>query len=157
MFCRSVLSNSLLLYWRQHTGLPCPSPSPGACSNSCPLSQWWHPTILSSVIPFFSFLQSFSASGSFPRSVLFTSGDQSIGASASASALPMTIQGWFPVGLTGLILLSKGLSRVFSSSTSLKRSVLWYSAITSIHKYWKNHSFDYMDFHCKVMSCFLKL
>ena len=90
--------------------------------------------------------QSFPVSGSFPRSQFFASGGQSIGASASASVFPMNIQGWFPVGLTGLILLSKGLSRVFSSVTSLKRSVLWHSAVTSVHNYWKNHSFDYTDF-----------
>ena len=145
LFSCSVLSNSLLPYWLQHARHPCPSPSPGACSNSCPFSRWWHPTISSSVIPF-SFLQSFPASGSFPKSLLFTSDGQSIGASASASVFPMNIQGWFPVGLTGLILLSKGLSRVFSSVTSLKRSVLWHSAVTSVHNYWKNHSFDYTDF-----------
>ena len=85
--------------------LPCPSLSLGVCSSSCPLSQWCHPTIASSVIPFSSCLQSFSASGSFPVNQLFTSGGQSIGASASASVLPMNIQGWFPLGLTGLISL----------------------------------------------------
>ena len=89
-------------------------------SNSCPLSQWCHPTMSSSVVPF-SCPQSFPASGSFPMSQLFTSGGQSIGASASASVLPMNIQGWFPLGLTGLIsLLSKGLSRIFSSTTVRK-------------------------------------
>ena len=97
--------------------LPCPSPIPGACSNSCPSSRWCHPTISSSVAPF-SCLQSFPASGSFPMFWrLFTSGGQSIGASASAAVLPMNIQDWFLLGLTGLIsLLSKGLSRVFSST-----------------------------------------
>ena len=101
----------------QHVRLPCPSPTPGACSNSCPLSWWCHPTISSSVIPFFSCLQSFPASGSYPMSQFFTSGGQSIGASASASVLPMNIQDWFPLGLTSLISLqSKGLSRVFSYS-----------------------------------------
>ena len=123
LFSCSVLSNSLLPYWLQHARHPCPSPSPGACSNSCPLSRWWHPTISSSVIPFFSFLQSFPASGSFPKSLLFTSDGQSIGASASASVFSMNIQGWFPVGLTGLILLSKGLSRVFSSTTIQKHQL----------------------------------
>ena len=96
---------------------PFPSPSPGVCSNSRTLSWWSHPTILSSVIPFFFWLQSFPASGSFPMSQLFASGNQSIEASASASVLPMNIQGLFPLGLTDLIsLLSKGLSRVFSST-----------------------------------------
>ena len=96
----------------QHTRLPCPSPSPGACSNSCPLSRWCHETISSSVFSFSSCLQSFPASGSFPVSWLFTSGADSIGASASASTLPMNVQDWFPLGLTGLISLqSKGLSR----------------------------------------------
>ena len=102
------MSNSL----RPH-GLkePCPAPSPEACLNSRPLSQWCHPTISSSVIPFFSCLQSFPASGSFQMSQLFTSGGQRIGASASSSVLPVSIQDWFPLGLTGLIsLLSKGLS-----------------------------------------------
>ena len=94
---------------------------PGVCSNSCPLSQWCHPTISSSAAPFSFCLQSFPASGYFPVNQLFTSGGQSIGASASESALPMNIQGWFPLGLTGLIsLLSKGLSRVFSSTTVWK-------------------------------------
>ena len=115
-FSRSVMSNSLQPHGLQHTRLPCPSPSPRACSNSCPLSQWCHPNISSSVVPFSFCFQSFPASGSFPMSRLFASDGQSIGASASASALPMNIQGWFPLGLTGLILLSKGLSRVFSST-----------------------------------------
>ena len=105
----------------QHARLPCPSPIPGACSNSCPSSWWCHPTISSSVIPFSSCLQPFPASGSFPMSQFFTSGGQSIGASASASVLPMNIQDWFPLGWTGWIsLLSKGLSRVFSNTTVQK-------------------------------------
>ena len=87
----------------QHARLPCPSPTPRTCSNSCPLSRWCHPTISSSVIPFSSCLQSFPALGSFPRSQLFASGGPSIGVSASASVLPMNIQDWFPLGLTGLI------------------------------------------------------
>ena len=86
----------------QHARLPCPSPSPGVCSNSCPLNWWCHPSISSSVGPFSSCLQSFPASGSFPVSQLFIPGGQSIGSSASASVLPMNIQGWFPLGLTGL-------------------------------------------------------
>ena len=114
--CRSVMSDSLQLQWLQHVRLPCPSPTPRACSNSCPSSQWCHPTISSSVIPFSYCLQSFPASGSFLRSQFFLSGGQSIG--ASASILPMNIQDWFLLGLTGWISLqSKGLSRVFSNTT----------------------------------------
>ena len=102
--------------------LPCLSPTSGAYSNSCPLSQWCHPTISSSVIPFSSCLQSFPASGSFQMSRFFASGSQSIGVSASASVLPMNIQDWFPLGLTDWISLqSKGLSRVFSNTTVQKR------------------------------------
>ena len=105
----------------QHTRLPCPSPIPKACSNSHPSSQWCHPTISSSVIPFSSCLQSFPASGSFLMSQFFASGGQSIGASASASVLPMNIQSWFPLGGTGWISLqSKRLSRVFSNTTVQK-------------------------------------
>ena len=110
----------------------CPPSSPGVCSNSYPLSQWCYPTISSSVTLSSSCLQSFPASGSFQMSQLFASGGQSIGSSASASILPMNSQGWFPLGLTGLIsLLSKGLSRVFSSTTIQKhqffgfQSSLW--------------------------------
>ena len=121
LFGRLVVSDFLWPHGLPHTNFPCPSPPPGACSDSCPLSQWCHPTISSSVTPFTSCLQSFPASGSFPVSGLFTSGGQSIGASASASVLPMNIQGWFPLGLTSLIsLLSKELSRVFSSTTIWK-------------------------------------
>ena len=110
------MSDSLNL---QNTRLPCPSPSPGVCSNSCPLSQWCHPAIRSSVVPFLSRLQPFPASRSFLMSQLFASGSQSIG--ASASVLPVNIQGGFPLGLTGLIsLLSKGISRVFSNTTVQK-------------------------------------
>ena len=113
----SVMSDSATPWTAAHQA-SCPSPIPGACSNSSPLSQWCHPTISSSVIPFFSCLQSFPASGSFPRSQFFPSCGQSIGASASVSVLPMNIQDWFPVRLTGLISLqSKGPSRVLSSTT----------------------------------------
>ena len=115
------VSNSLWHHGLQHARLPCPSPPPGACSNSCPSSRWCHPNISSSVIPFSSWLQSFPASGSFLVSQLFTSGGQRIGASASASVLPMSVQGWFPLGWIGLISLeSKGLSRVFSNITVRK-------------------------------------
>ena len=105
----------------QHTRPPCPSPTPGVYSNSCPLSWWCHPTISSSVVPFSSCPQSFPASGSFPVSQFFTSGGQSTGVSPSASVLPMNIQDWFPLGWTGWISLqSKGLSRVFSNTTVQK-------------------------------------
>ena len=104
--------------------LPCPSPIPRVYPNSCPLSQWHHPTISSSVVPFSSRLQSFPASGSFQMSQLFTSGGQSVGASVSASVLPMNIQDWLPLGWTGWIsLLSKGLSRVFSNTTDQKHQL----------------------------------
>ena len=115
------LSNSLQTHGLQQARLPCPSPSPRACSNSCSLSRGCHPTISSSVVPFSSCLQYFPASGSFPMSQLFTSGGQSIGASASASVLSVTIQGWFPLGWIGWISLqSKRLSRVFSNTTVQK-------------------------------------
>ena len=109
------VSSSLWHHGLQHTRLPCPPPSPWVCSNSFPLSQWHYPTS-SSVGPFSSCLQSFPASGSFPMSQLFPSCSQSIGVLASASVLPMNIQDWFPLGWTGLILQSKGLLRVFSST-----------------------------------------
>ena len=113
----SVVSNSFRSHGLQHSKLPCPSPNPGACSNSCPSSWWCHPIISSSVIPFSSYLQSFPASGSFPMSQLFASHGQSIGVSASASVLPMNIQDWLPLGLTGWISLqSKGLWRVFCNT-----------------------------------------
>ena len=119
-FSCSVVSDSLRPHALRHVRLPCPSPTPGAYSNSCPLSQWCHPTVSSSVVPFSSCLQSFPASGSFPMSRFFTLGSQSIGVSASASVLPMSIQD-FPLGWTGWISLqSKGLSRVFSNITVQK-------------------------------------
>jgi len=132
LFSHSVVSDSLWPHGLQHARLPCPSPSPGACSNLCPLSWWCHTTILSSVIPFSSCLQSFPASGSFLMNWLFASGGQSIGTSASASVLPMNIQVWFPLGLTGLVsLLFKGLSRVFPS---LFNSILSCFILLSLHK-----------------------
>ena len=119
-FSCSVVSDSLWSHGLQHTRPPCSSPTPRVYSNSCPLSQWCHPNVSSSVIPF-SHLQSFPASGSFPMNQFFASGGQSIGVSASSSILPMNIQDWFPLGLTGWIfLLSKELSRVFSNSTVQK-------------------------------------
>ena len=120
-FSLSVVSDSLQPHGLQHTRLPCPSPTPGAYSNSRPLSQWCHPTISSSVIPFASCLQSLPASASVSVSQLFTSGALSIGVSALASVLPMDMQDWFPLGCTGWISLqSKGLSRVFSNTTVQK-------------------------------------
>ena len=113
----SVMSDYLRPHGLQHATRPCPSPTPWACSNSCPLSQWCHPTISSSVIPFSSCLQTFPSSQSFLMSQFFTSGGQSIGVSASASVLPMNIQDWFPLGWTCWISLqSKKLSRVFSNT-----------------------------------------
>ena len=118
LFSCSVMSDSLQPHGLQNTRLPCSSPSPRACSTSCPLTQWCHQTISSSVIPFSSCIQSFPASGSFQMNQLFTSGGQSIVALVSASVLPMNIWYWFPWGLTGLISSqSKGLSKVFSNTT----------------------------------------
>ena len=136
----------------QHARLPCPSLHPRVSSNSCP---WWcHPTISSSVILFSSCPQSFPALWSFPMSQLFASGGQSIGASASESLLPMNIQGWFTLGLTGWIsLLPKGLWRVLSNTTVWKHQFLstkvlydpTLKTLTSIRGSWKNHSFDYKN------------
>ena len=137
--------------------------SPEVCSNSCSLSQWWHPTISSSVIPFSSCPQSFPESGSFPMSWLFASGGQSIAASASTSVLQMNIQDWFPLGFTGLIfLLSKGLSRVFPSTqyesiNSLVLSLLNGPPLTSVHDYWKTIALTRRTFVRKVMSLFLNM
>ena len=121
---------------------------PGICSNSCPLSQWCHSNISSSVVPTSSCSQSFLASRSFPVSQVFTPGGSSIGVSASATVLTMNIQGWFPLGLISL--LSKGLSRVslspqFESINSLVLSLRYGPTCTSVQDYWKSHSFDYMD------------
>ena len=155
------MPDSLRPHGLQHATLPCPSPTPGAFSNSCPLSQWCHPTISFSVISFSSCLQSFPASQSFSMSQLFISGGQSIRASASTSVLPMNIQGWFPLGLTDWISLqSKWLSRVFSNTTvwrhwffRKKALILFHCpALTSVYEYWKNYSFDYMDLFSQVMS-----
>ena len=121
VFSHSVVSDSLWPHRLQHARLPCPLPSPGVCSISCPLSWWCHSVISSSVVPFSSRLQSFPASGSFQMSQFFLSGAQSIGISASASVLSMNIQDWFPLGWTGWISLqSKGLSRVFANTTVQK-------------------------------------
>ena len=123
-FSHLVMSNSLQPHGLQHARLPCPSPTPRACSNSCPSSWWCHLTISSSVIPFSSCLQYFPPSGSFPMSQFFASGGLRIVASALASVLPVNIRDWFPLGKTGLISLqSKGLSRVFSSTTVQKQGL----------------------------------
>ena len=141
------MSDSLRPHGLQHARLPCPSLSPGTCSNSCPLSRWCHPTISSSVVPFSSCFQSFPASRSFQMSQFFTSGGQSIAALASASVLPMNIQDWSPLGWTGWISLqSKGLSRVafpiiqFKTINFLALSFLHSPTLTSIYDHWKNHS-----------------
>ena len=150
-FSHSVMSNYLWLCGLQHVRLPCPSPTPRAYLNSHPSNEWCHPTISSSSIPFSFHLQSFPASGSFPTNQFFASGSQSIGVSASTSVLPMNIQDWFPLGLTGLIsLLSKGLSRVspkpqFININSSVLNILYSTALRSIHDYWKNCSFDQTD------------
>ena len=138
--CCSVIQLCSILcnHGLQHSKLPCPSPSPKVCSDSCPLSWWCHPTISSSVTPFSFCLQSFPTSGSFPVNQFFTSGGQNIWASASASVLPMNIQDWFPLVLTGWISLqSKGLSVIF-----LVLSFLYGSTVTSTHDHWKNRSLD---------------
>ena len=140
------MSDSLWPQELQHARPPCPSLFPRACSNSCPLSQWYHPTVSSFVVPFSSCLQSFPSLMSFPMSQLLASGGQSIG--ASASVLPMTIQDWFPLRLIGLIsLLSKGLSRVFSSISIGKHQFFGTqpslcSSSHTVHDRWRNHSFD---------------
>ena len=120
-FSRSVVSNSLRPHESQHARPPCPSPTPGVYSNSCPSSRWGHPATSSSVVPFSSCPQSLPASGSFPMSQLFAWRGQSIRVSTSASVLPMNTQDWPPLGWTGWISLqSKGLSRVFSNNTVQK-------------------------------------
>ena len=151
LLSHEVLSDSLQHHELQHTRLACSSPFPGACSNSCPLSRWCHPTI-SSIVVSFSCLQSFLASGYFVMCRLFVSGSRSIDASTSASVLPVNIQGRFPLGWTGwMSLQSKGLSREssstpwFKSINSLALSFLCCPALTSTHDYRKKPSFDYMD------------
>ena len=140
LFSCSVISDSLWPHGLQHTRLHYPSPSPRVCSSSCPLSWWCHPTISSSVVPFSSCPQSFPASGSFPMSQICASGGQSIGASASASALSMNTQGWFPLGLTGCISLQfKGLSRVFSST------IVWRHKFFDAQPFLLSSSYTYMN------------
>ena len=147
-FSHSVVSDSLQSHELQHSRPPCPSPTPGVHSNSCPSSWWCYPAISSSVIPFSSCPQSFPTSGSFQMSQLFASGCQNTGVSASTSVLSMNTQDWPPLGWTGWISLqSKGLSRVFSNTTVQKHqffgvSFLHSPTLTSIHDHWKNHSLD---------------
>ena len=147
-FSTSVISDSLQPHGLQHAGLPYPSPNSEACSVSCPSRWWCHPTISSSVIPFSSQLQSFPASGSFLKSQFFALDGQSIGALTSVSLLPMNIQDWFPLGRTGLISLQSwgsqesSLTPQFKSINTLPVSLLYVSALTSIHDHWKKHSFD---------------
>ena len=146
------MSNSSRPHGLQHTRLPCPSPSPGAYSNSHPLHRWCHQTISFSVIPFSSCLKSFPVSGSFLMSRFFASGGQSTGVSTSGLVLPMNIQDWFPLGLTGWISLQSNSQESnsqessstpqFKSINSLVLSFLFSPPLTSIHDYWKNHSFD---------------
>ena len=133
----SLWSNGL-----QYDRLPCASQTPRACSNSWPWSRWCHPTSSSSLVPFSSCLQSLPESGSFPKSQFFTTGGQSIGASASASVLPMNIQGWFPLGLTGWGSQEPYPTPQFESINSSVLSFLYGPTLTSIPVYWKNHSFD---------------
>ena len=154
-FSNSVVSNSLWPHGLLHARLHCLSPSPGACSYSCPSSRWCHPAISPSVTPFSSCLQSFPESGSLLMSQFFASGGKSIETSASASVLPVNIQD-FPFKLTGLISLqSKALSRVCQHHTQFKRinflafSLLYGLTLTSIHDYWKTHNFEYMDLCCQ--------
>ena len=153
------MSSSLQPHGLQQARLPCPSPTPRVYSNSCPSSWWCHPTISSSVIPFFSCLPSFPASGSFPMNQFFASGSQSIGASASASVLPMNIQDLFPLGWTGWISLPyKGLLRVFSSTTVQKNQFfgtqlsLWPKSYFHTWLLGKHIALNIWTFFSKVMS-----
>ena len=151
-FIYSVVSDYLKPHGLQHSRPPCSSPTPGAYSNSCPLSWWCHPTISSSVVPFSSCLQSFLASGSFQMSQFFASGGQSIGVSASTSVLPMNTQDWFPLRWTGWISLHSRDSQKSSPTLQFKRinssafSFLYSPTLTSRHDYWKNHSIGQTDF-----------
>ena len=132
-FSLSVTSNSLQPHGLQHPRLPCPSPTPWACSNSCPWSRWCHPIISSSFVPFSSFPQSFPASGSFPVSQLFKSGGQSTGVSASASVLPLNIHGWFPLGFTWFDLLAvQGVLKSLLQHHNSKASILRHSACFTV-------------------------
>ena len=139
-FSHSVMSDSLQPHGLQHARLPCSSPTPGACLNSCPSSRWCHPTISSSVIPFSSRLQSFPTSGSFPISPFFPSDSQSIRVQLSASVLPMNIQDWSPCSPRDS--QESSPTPQFKSINSSVLRFLYSPTITSIHNYWKNHSFN---------------
>ena len=147
-FSRSVVSDSLRPHGLQHARPPCPSPTPGTCSNSCPSSQWCHPTISSSVVPFSSCPQSFPKSGSFQMSQLFASGGQIIGVSASTSVLPVNTQDWSPLGwLVGSPCSPKDSQESsptpqFESINSSALGFLYSPTFTSIHDYWKYHNLD---------------
>ena len=148
-FSHSVMSDSLWPHGLQHARPPCPLPTLATCSNSCPSSQWCHPTISSSVIPFSSHLKSFLTSGSFPMGQFFTSSNQSIRVSASASILLMNIQDWSPSGLTGLMSPVSLRDSQESSPTPQLKSInssalgfLYGPTLTSIHDHWKNHNLD---------------
>ena len=151
-FSHSVVSDSLWPHLLQHARLLCPSPTPKTCSNSCPSSQWYRPTISCSVITYSSCLQSFPAPRSFHMSQFFTSGGQSTGVSASAAVLPVIIQDWFPLRWTDWISWqSKGLSKSLLQHHSSKASILWRPAFFKVQlshplcDYWKNNSFDYVE------------
>ena len=131
----SVVCDSLRPHELKHARPPCPSPTPGVHPNPCPLCQWCHLTISSSVIPFSSCPQSFPASGSFQMTQLFASGGQSIVASPSASVLPMIIQGWFSLGLIGLISTVQWTLKSLLQHHNSEASILWHSTLTSIHDY----------------------
>ena len=170
LFGCSIMSNSLWPHGMQHTRFPVLHHL-RVCSNSCLLSQWCHPTISSSVTPFSSCPQSFLAPGNFPMSWLCTSGGQSIGASTLALVLPVNIQGWFSLRLTGLIsfrtgwfdlLAVQGTFKSLSSTTVQKHqlfglSLIYGPTLTSAHDYWKNLSFDYINlcWQSDVWLCFL--
>ena len=149
-FSWSVVSNSLQPHGLQHTRPPCPLPTPRACSNSCPSSQWWHPTISSSVVAFFSCFQSSPASVSFPVSQSFASGDQSIRTSASASVLSMNVQDWFPWGLTVWSPCSPRDSQESSPTPQFKTSILRCSAFFMERLKHYHHFFDYREKHKSV-------
>ena len=162
-FSHSAVSNSLWPHGLWHARLPCPSPTPGAYSKSCPSCQWCHPTISTSVIPFSSCLQPFLASGSLPMSWFFTSGGQSTGVSASALVFPMNIQDWFPLRLTGWISLqSKGLKSLLQHH-STKASILQCLAsfvVQLSHPYMttgKTIALTRQTFVVKVMSLFFNM
>ena len=149
-----VMSSSLQPHRLQHNRLPYPSSTPRDCSNSCPFSRWCQPTISSSVVPFSSCSQSFPASGSFPVSQLFPSGGQSIGASASASVLPMTIHGWFPLGLTGLISSQSKDSHKSSPASqfkSISSSALMGDRISRVLIVMRTHGGRWRDQDCRIL------